>query len=305
MTTNQGLRHASFRAISSTSGTYNGDSMAAFLAGGATADHYNGAFIEWLQAELVSTDSEINGLKQAYARAHGADSWDGLGTFVPILQPSDVSNLVLDYNGDVAAASISDTSGNVTQWDDDGTTFDIVQTTGSLRPRTGDETIGTKVINAVSWDGAQTRNLDFQAQPMFTDLTLIVVHNTALADEMVFFASFNSGTQRIEKDSSGNYSGEIGDGIFINIAAQVNPTEIFTLTASDSNDELEHAINNAALTTTAYTQGTKSNMNRMGTNNAGKISDGAIGRMLAYDKILTATEVSGVVAGLNAQFGVF
>jgi len=83
MTTQQGLRHAVFRSIGGTTGTYNGDLYAAFLVDGATDATFNGAFIEWLQIKLVSTDTEINGLMNEYAASKGASSWSQLGTFTP------------------------------------------------------------------------------------------------------------------------------------------------------------------------------------------------------------------------------
>lgn len=80
---NQGLRQASVRGVTGTTLDYNGDWLAIFDADGIAAGDFNGRMIAWLQAKLVSTDTEINGLMQAYAESKGADSWNGLGTFTP------------------------------------------------------------------------------------------------------------------------------------------------------------------------------------------------------------------------------
>ena len=85
MTTQQGLRQASARAIAGTALTYNGDMRAMFEAeatipAGAT---YNGAMILWLQARLSSSDTNLPGLMAAFAAAEGAHGWSSLGSFDP------------------------------------------------------------------------------------------------------------------------------------------------------------------------------------------------------------------------------
>lgn len=76
MATNQEGKHASFRAISGTSGDYNSDWLAAAIAQGATSTNLNEAIIEWLQIRIPSSNSNINELLQEYAEALGFDSWD-------------------------------------------------------------------------------------------------------------------------------------------------------------------------------------------------------------------------------------
>ena len=84
MSSNQGLRHASFQTISSTTGnTYNEAARAAFeteatVPAGAT---FNEAMILWLQARLSSVDTNLPGLMAAFAAAEGVDNWNSLGTF--------------------------------------------------------------------------------------------------------------------------------------------------------------------------------------------------------------------------------
>lgn len=81
----QGLRHASFRAIASTELTYDGDARAAFEAEAtihATAT-YNEAFILWLQDRLSSSTADLPGLMQEFADAEGATNWGAVGSFDP------------------------------------------------------------------------------------------------------------------------------------------------------------------------------------------------------------------------------
>jgi hypothetical protein len=89
MSTQQGLRQASFRAIGGTTGTYDGDAMAAIAteleaAEIAVPPDYNGRLIAWLQLRLSSSDPGLNGLMQAFAEAHDAFNWASLGSFDPL-----------------------------------------------------------------------------------------------------------------------------------------------------------------------------------------------------------------------------
>jgi len=87
--TQQGKKHASFRAISGTSGTFNGDAMAAMAveltaAGRNVPATFNGRMIAWLKLRTGSTDSNINQLMVRFAKQHGARNWDRLGEFPPM-----------------------------------------------------------------------------------------------------------------------------------------------------------------------------------------------------------------------------
>jgi len=84
MATNQEGKHAAFRVISGTSGTYNEDALAAFQADGATSTNFNGAFVEWLQLQTTSTETNINDLQQLFAVQLGFTSWRDVDTFADI-----------------------------------------------------------------------------------------------------------------------------------------------------------------------------------------------------------------------------
>jgi hypothetical protein len=75
--TQQGNRHTKFRALASTSLTYNGDAMAAFGGTGT----YNERLIAWLQSQTGSSMTEINGLMQLFAEQKGATNWSSLGSW--------------------------------------------------------------------------------------------------------------------------------------------------------------------------------------------------------------------------------
>lgn len=83
MTTQQGLRQTSFRAIGGTASTYNEDARAAFEAEAtvpATAT-WNEAFMLWLQSRLSTSHDNLLDLMQEFATANGAFNWSSLGPF--------------------------------------------------------------------------------------------------------------------------------------------------------------------------------------------------------------------------------
>lgn len=71
MATNQEGKHASFRAIAGTTLDYNGDSLSAFQAEGATSSNYNEAFIQWLQIRIIETITDLSTKKDQFAVSEG------------------------------------------------------------------------------------------------------------------------------------------------------------------------------------------------------------------------------------------
>jgi hypothetical protein len=86
----QSLRQASFRAIHGGPGlNYNGDALLAMATELTAAEvevpaGFNARMVAWLQLRLESTETNINSLMAAFAIAHGADTWAGLGSFDPL-----------------------------------------------------------------------------------------------------------------------------------------------------------------------------------------------------------------------------
>lgn len=81
MTTNQESRHASYRAISGTTDTYNGDALAAMAVDGFSSGTFNGRQIAWLQEKTGSDATNINDLRALYAQQSGVDRWDAVTSF--------------------------------------------------------------------------------------------------------------------------------------------------------------------------------------------------------------------------------
>lgn len=81
MATNQEGRHAAFRAISGTSGTYNEDSLATFIAEGASGATYDEYFVSWLQTRLSSSQTNLTDLMNEFGVNEGFRNWNDMNTF--------------------------------------------------------------------------------------------------------------------------------------------------------------------------------------------------------------------------------
>lgn len=81
MSTNQEAKHISIRTITSTTGTYNEDWIAAFDDDSVAAGTFNERMIGWLQNRLTSSNENLPDLQAEFAIDKGADSWDQLGAF--------------------------------------------------------------------------------------------------------------------------------------------------------------------------------------------------------------------------------
>lgn len=81
MTTQQGLRQASVRAVTGTTLDYNGDWMALFDAAGIALGPFDGRLLAWINLKLTAAYTELNGAMQALAAANGAFNFSSLGTF--------------------------------------------------------------------------------------------------------------------------------------------------------------------------------------------------------------------------------
>lgn len=81
---NDGDRQAVLRTSTGKSLDYNGDWLAKFDANAIPAGDFNGRLLAFINAQLLTTYTEINSAKQAYAVAQtttGAKSFNELGPF--------------------------------------------------------------------------------------------------------------------------------------------------------------------------------------------------------------------------------
>lgn len=79
--TQQGLRQASVRAVTGTTGTVEGDWEALFDAASIPAGPFNGRMLAWINLKLSKAYTEVNGALQALAEASLAINFSSLGTF--------------------------------------------------------------------------------------------------------------------------------------------------------------------------------------------------------------------------------
>ncbi len=78
---NQGDRQATVRASTGTAYDYQGDWMALFDSAGIAAGDFNGRLLAWINSQLSTSYTEVNGAMYAFAASQGAYSWNELGTF--------------------------------------------------------------------------------------------------------------------------------------------------------------------------------------------------------------------------------
>lgn len=78
---NQGARQASVRAVTGTAFTYEGDWHALFDLDGVAAGSFNGRLLAWINQNLGTSYSEINGAMNAFAIDQGYSDWNSMGTF--------------------------------------------------------------------------------------------------------------------------------------------------------------------------------------------------------------------------------
>lgn len=81
MSTQQGDRQASVRAVTGTTLTYEGDWLALFDAAAIPSGTFNERTVAWINQKLSAAYAEINGALQALADANSAFNFSSLGTF--------------------------------------------------------------------------------------------------------------------------------------------------------------------------------------------------------------------------------
>lgn len=84
MTSAQGDRQASVRAVTGTAYDYNGDWLALFDAVGIAAGDFDGRMLAWINQVLAASYTDVNAAMSAYAATQGALTWQGMGTFSPV-----------------------------------------------------------------------------------------------------------------------------------------------------------------------------------------------------------------------------
>lgn len=78
---NQGLKQASIRAVTSTTGTYEEDWHALFDLAGIASGVFNGRLLGYINHKLSSSYDNLPSAMHAFAADNGAYNWDSLGTF--------------------------------------------------------------------------------------------------------------------------------------------------------------------------------------------------------------------------------
>ena len=129
--TNQGDLQDSVRRLTSTTNDYNGDWHALFDLDSIAAGEYNERLILWLQNQIGSSTTDLNGLMQEYAEAQGAYNWNSINSIS--VSPLDLAGLQLWL--DATDSSTVTVATGVSQWDDkSGNNYNATQGTATEQP---------------------------------------------------------------------------------------------------------------------------------------------------------------------------
>lgn len=77
----QGRRQASVRAVTGTTGTYEGDWHALFTLAAIPVGDFDGRLLQWINLKLVTAYTNLPEAQQAFANAQGAANFGSIGTF--------------------------------------------------------------------------------------------------------------------------------------------------------------------------------------------------------------------------------
>jgi hypothetical protein len=83
MTTNSEARQIAIRAVTSTTGGTNEDWIALFNTRTIAAGTFNERLIQYINAELTTTYTDVNLAIQAFATAQSDYNFSSMGTFTP------------------------------------------------------------------------------------------------------------------------------------------------------------------------------------------------------------------------------
>lgn len=78
---NQGLRQASVRAVTETTGTVSGDWHSLWDDEEIAAGTFNERMLAWINGRLSASHTNINEAMFAFAENEGVGNWNELGTF--------------------------------------------------------------------------------------------------------------------------------------------------------------------------------------------------------------------------------
>lgn len=81
MTTNQEGVHATVRALTGTSRSYNEDWHALFDADGIAVGNFDSRMLAWINATLSTSYTNLNEAMQAFAVNQGFSSWSSINSF--------------------------------------------------------------------------------------------------------------------------------------------------------------------------------------------------------------------------------
>lgn len=232
----------------------------------------------------------------------------GSGGSAPFV-PTDISGIQVWFDAN-DTATITQVAGLVSQWDDkSGNSYHATQAVGANQPLTGSRTINSK--NVIKFDGV-SENMGVGAGAYGisngNNTLFVVFAKDGAADQYARPFTGNSGTFRY-----GAYADTTLSGVgFINCINTNQPTDAWT---SDTNP-LCFAGTRSGTSLSAYVNGGTPTTNANGTSNTlsslviggGAVSfafmNGVVAEIIAYNSVLSTTDMNRVGQYLAAKWGI-
>lgn len=199
MTTNQEGVHATVRALTSTSRSYNEDWHALFDADGIAAGNFNSRMLAWINATLSSSYTNINEAMQAFAVEQGFANWASMNTFSVSFDPATVANALGFWDVSNLATLFQERTSQTTPSVADGVTGSVTDLTGNGRTLASNAAdsrrplLRTGSVVHLEFDGIDDNmRAVFTANQPFTRISLLKQISWTVNEQLLDGASINS-----------------------------------------------------------------------------------------------------------------
>lgn len=308
----QGLRQASVRAVTGTSGTYEGDWHALFDLAAIPAGDFDGRLLAWINKQLAAIYTSLPEAQQAYAAAQGAYNWASLGS---IFTPTALGASLLGFWDAERADLITQTVGSVSSWKDVVAGYDAAQATGGSQPIYSVTSFNNRP--GVTFDGVDD-HLTLASQPFVTGATpcelWVLAGRTALGTDtnIRVSLSFGGNTQQtalraytVGVSGTSVAAGSVGTGS-ATVAPAQNTTDAFgrhvrRFVVSPTQARVE--VDSVTGTSSAAVPATGSARARIGANTldtAAQFAQEAVSAILVTQP-LTTTQAAQLYGWLNLR----
>lgn len=228
---------------------------------------------------------------------HSPHHGNAFKSFAAEFSPIDVANLVLWLDAS-DAATITESSGLVSQWDDKSVAGNDMTASGTARPLTNNAT--QNGLNIIEFDGT-TDKMDSVTASYSQPNTVYMVTTVPTSDQKPIFASTGALQNAIDRRTTSNY--RLLAGVSLQGGSITTAMQILRAIFDGSSSELERN-GSSILSGNAGTDNVQHF--RVGANSAASaFGDVDIAEVLVYNSNPTSGEHTSILAYLNDKWAVF